>query len=159
RSSRWRSRAGIRSRRCPFSCMHLFKDTKIDFLRWRWQAIALSWAIIIAGAVMFWRVGIPLGIEFAGGTELVMQFDHEVSVDQVPPELDKGLPANGGQNSVVQAFGEAARHEVLIRLPATGGEFGENLGKVGASVQDALVKAGFGNVTRQSADIVGPAVG
>src|SRR5262249_5960519 len=63
--------------------MHLFKDTKIDFLRWRWQAIALSWVIIIAGAVMFWRVGIPLGIEFAGGTELVMQFDRDVSVDEV----------------------------------------------------------------------------
>jgi preprotein translocase subunit SecF len=139
--------------------MHLFKDTKIDFLRWRWQAIALSWAIIIAGAAMYAKVGIPLGIEFAGGTELVMQFDHEVSVDQVRMALDKGLPGDAGQNSVVQAFGEAARHEVLIRLPVTGGESSENLGKVAAGVEEALLKAGFGNVKRQSADIVGPSVG
>jgi preprotein translocase subunit SecF len=55
--------------------MHIFKNTKFNFLRWRWEAIALSWALIIAGAVMFWRVGIPLGIEFAGGTEVIEQFD------------------------------------------------------------------------------------
>src|SRR5437762_1253941 len=98
--------------------MHIFKNTNFNFLQWRWQAIALSWAIIIAGAVTYsvnakrLGSGIPLGIEFAGGTEVVEQFDQPVTVDQVRSALDKGFPG-GGQNAIVSTFGEAARHEVL----------------------------------------------
>ena len=33
--------------------MHIFKHANFDFLRYRWHAIALSWVIIIAGAVTF----------------------------------------------------------------------------------------------------------
>src|SRR5258707_321485 len=54
--------------------MHIFKDTRFDFLRWRWHAIALSWLIIIAGVVVFLTKGIPLGIEFAGGTAVILEF-------------------------------------------------------------------------------------
>ena len=63
--------------------MHIFKDTHFDFLKWRWHAIALSWIIIIAGAVVFLTKGIPLGIEFAGGTAVIVKFEQPTSVQQV----------------------------------------------------------------------------
>ena len=74
--------------------MHIFKDTNFDFLRWRWHAIALSWIIIIAGASsMISTKGIPHGVEFAGGTVVIVQFDQPVSMQQVRAALDKSFPA------------------------------------------------------------------
>src|SRR5206468_8897068 len=55
--------------------MHIFHKTNFDFLRWRWHAIGLSWVVIIAGILVLWTRGIPLGLEFAGGTEVILQFD------------------------------------------------------------------------------------
>jgi len=67
--------------------MHIFTDTNFDFLKWRWYAIALSWLIIIAGAVVLLTRGIPLGIEFAGGTSVIVQFEKDVSDEQVRSAL------------------------------------------------------------------------
>jgi preprotein translocase subunit SecF len=138
--------------------MHIFKNTNFNFLRWRWEAIALSWALILAGALMFWRVGIPLGIEFAGGTELIEQFEQPVSVDQVRSALDKGV-SGGGTNAIVQAYGDAAKHEVMIRIPSVLTESGESLSNTADTVDAALTKANLGKFTRGASNIVGPAVG
>ena len=62
--------------------MHIIQHTKFDFLRWRWHAIALSWVVIIAGLFVFFTKGIPLGLEFAGGTQVIVQFDQTTSVQQ-----------------------------------------------------------------------------
>ncbi len=75
--------------------MHIFKDTHFDFLRWRWHAIILSWIIIIAGIVTLMTKGIPLGIEFAGGTAVILEFDQTPSVQQVRSALDKSFPGGG----------------------------------------------------------------
>jgi preprotein translocase subunit SecF len=139
--------------------MHIFKDTHYNFLRWRWEAIGLSWAIIIAGAIMFARVGIPLGIEFAGGTEVIEQFSQPVSVDQVRSAIDAGLGHAAGQNAIVQTYGDPARHQIMIRVPTTLSESGEDLGKVADSVDAALRSANLGDFTRTGSNLVGPAVG
>jgi preprotein translocase subunit SecF len=139
--------------------MHIFKDTNYNFLRWRWHAIAVSWVIIIAGAVMFMRVGIPLGIEFAGGTEVIEQADQAVSVDQVRSALNEGLGRAAGQNAIVQSYGDPARHQVMIRVPSVLSESGEELGKGADAVDAALAKANIGKFTRTGSNLVGPAVG
>ena len=107
--------------------MHIFKGTNFDFLRWRWQAIALSWVIIISGAVVFMTKGIPLGIEFAGGTAVIVQFEQPVSVQQVRGALDKSFPG-GGQNIVVQTYGDPAQRQMMVRVPHVGAESGTSLG-------------------------------
>jgi preprotein translocase subunit SecF len=139
--------------------MHIFKDTKYNFLRWRFHALAVSWALILGGALMYARVGLPLGIEFAGGTEVIEQFDQPVSVDQVRSALNEGLGRTAGQNAIVQSFSDPSKHQVMIRVPQVLTEKGEEISNVAQAVDDALAKANIGKATRQGAQIVGPAVG
>ena len=138
--------------------MHIFKHTDFDFLRWRWHAIALSWVIIIAGGVTFMTKGIPLGLEFAGGTEVIAQFDQPVSVQQVRSALDKNFPA-GGQNTVVQTYGDPAQRQMMIRVPQVGAESGASLSTTATQVENALKQGGLGGFKRIGTEIVGPAVG
>jgi preprotein translocase subunit SecF len=138
--------------------MHIFKDTHFDFLRWRVHAIVLSWVIIIAGVAMFMTKGIPLGIEFAGGTAVIVKFDQPTSVQQVRQALDKSFPG-GGQNVIVQTFGDPASQQVMIRVPHVGAEQGTSLSQTKQQIVDALNKGGVGHFEEKGTQIVGPAVG
>ncbi len=138
--------------------MHIFKNTHFNFLRWRWEAIGLSWVLILAGALMFWKYSIPLGVEFAGGTEVIEQFDQTVSVDQIRTALNNNF-VGGGTYAVVQSYGDQTlHHDVMIRVPTVGAEHDANLSSIAGNVEDALRKSGM-MPTRQGANIVGPEVG
>jgi preprotein translocase subunit SecF len=138
--------------------MHIFKDTHYDFLRWRWQAIIVSWVVIIAGVAVILTKGIPKGVEFAGGTVVIERFDQSVSVQQVREALDRFYPA-GGQNTVVQATGDPSQHMVMIRVPHVGAESGTELSLSAKQVEDALDKANLGGRHREGAEIVSATVG
>jgi preprotein translocase subunit SecF len=138
--------------------MHIFKHTHFDFLRWRWHAIALSWAIIIAGAVVLFTKGIPLGIEFAGGTAVIVKFDQPVPAQNVRAALDKSFPG-GGDNVVIQSYGDAAQNMYMIRVPTVGAESGGALSSTKQQVVDALNANNVGKFTEAGTEIVGPAVG
>ena len=138
--------------------MRIFDHTNIDFLKWRWHAIALSWVIIIAGAVTFWTKGIPLGVEFAGGTVVIAQFDQPVSIQQVRGALDRSFPG-GGQNLVVQEYGTPAQHQVMVRVPTVGTESGAELGSARNIVEEALKAANLPSPTIVGTEIVGATVG
>src|SRR5690349_2407048 len=99
--------------------MHIFHNTHYNFLRWRWHALVISWAVIIAGIFVIATKGIPKGVEFAGGTVVITEFDKPTSVQQVRAALDSNFPG-GGQNVVVQAYGDAALKQVLVRVPSSG---------------------------------------
>ena len=99
--------------------MKIFKNPNYDFVRWTWPALALSWIIILAGGLFVWNKGIPLGVEFSGGTIVVIDFEQA-------PDLDKiraALPG-GGANAVVQSYGPADLRQVMIRVPDAGAESG-----------------------------------
>src|SRR5689334_498733 len=138
--------------------MYIFKNTHYNFLRWRIHALVVSWLIILAGVVTIWTKGIPQGVEFAGGTVVVNEFEQSVSVQQVREALDKNFPG-GGQNVIVQAYGDPARHQVLVRVPSSGAEAGKSLSSVAGQVNDALKKASVGTFKTVSTEIVGPTVG
>ncbi|MBI3400587.1 MAG: protein translocase subunit SecF [Acidobacteria bacterium] len=138
--------------------MHIFKNANFDFLRWRWHALAVSWIIILAGIFTIATKGIPKGVEFAGGTVVIEQFDQAVTVQQVRQALDRNYPA-GGQNTVVQTYGDPALRQVMIRVPQVGAESGAALSREAQAVEDALKKANLGTFKRQGAEIVGATVG
>jgi preprotein translocase subunit SecF len=138
--------------------MHIFKDTHYDFLRWRYHALAVSWIIIIAGIIALATKGIPKGVEFAGGTVVIAEFEQPTTVQQVRTALDANFPG-GGQNVIVQAFGAPTDKKVLVRVPFSGAEAGEALSKTKDSVVAALQKSKIGGFKVAGTEIVGPTVG
>jgi preprotein translocase subunit SecF len=135
--------------------MQILKNPHIDYLRWKWPALAVSALIIAAGLATIFTRGIPMGIEFAGGTAVVADFETEVSLDQVRDAVGSAF---GGEN-VVHSFGDPAQHQVMIRVPQVGAEAGTQLSEVVDKVMAALQSAGLPKAEIVYREAVGPAVG
>ena len=138
--------------------MQIFHNPNYNFVKWRWHAIALSWVIVLAGLLMIWQKGLPLGIEFSGGTIVIVKFDTHTDVQQVRHALDATLPG-GGENAIVQGYGDAAQNQVMIRVPTVGAESGSSLSQTADAVVAALKKASLSNPQVVGTEIVGPSVG
>ncbi len=136
--------------------MHIFKNTNFDFLRWKWHAIALSWIVILAGVGVIATKGLPRGIEFAGGTAVITQFDRPVSDQQVRAALDSKF---GGQDIIVQSYGSPSLNQVLVRVPTTGAETADAISTTKEQVMTALQAANLGTPTIVGTSIVSPTVG
>ena len=132
--------------------MHIFKNPNFDFLRWRWYAMALSAVVIAAGAAMLLTRGIPLGVEFSGGTNLIVRFSAPVTEDQIRTAL-QALPHE------VQQYGDAGANQMLIRLPQTQEEQGTNLSADVPRVEQMLKAGGLPAFKIEGTEIVGPTVG
>jgi preprotein translocase subunit SecF len=139
--------------------MHIFKNPNFNFVRWRWHALSLSWAIIIAGAIMLGVKGLPLSVEFSGGTIVIVQFDQMPTVDHVRGAMDRASVGGGGQNVVVQTYGPAESRMVMVRLAEVGAEQGTGLSKTADQVVGALTQANLGGFKVAGTQIVGPVVG
>jgi preprotein translocase subunit SecF len=136
--------------------MHIFKNTHYDFLRWRWHAVVLSWVVILAGVAVIATKGLPRGIEFAGGTAVITQFDHEVATEQVRAALEKTF---GGQNVIIQSYGDPSAHQVLSRVPQSGAESADSISSTKDAVTAALRAANLGEFSIVGTEIVSPTVG
>src|SRR5689334_7788427 len=135
--------------------MQIFHNPNYNFIRWRWHAIGLSAAVIIAGAVMIATRGVPLGIDFSGGTLVRVQFEQQVNEDQVRRALDS-IPGD----KVVQQFGPVADRQIMIRLPLDqSAEQGTSLEQGARRVEEALQKAGLPKFEILVRDLVGPVIG
>jgi len=93
--------------------MELFKDTNIDFLGVKWICIAGSCILILIGVVSIMaHGGLRLGIDFSGGTQIVLKFNSHPE----PGKIEKILkPLNIGLEGV-QRYDEPSKDEVLIRV-------------------------------------------
>ena len=137
--------------------MHIFTNPNYNFLRWRWHAVALSWVVILAGLFVIYTRGLPKGIEFAGGTSVIMQFDQTPSVETVRDALNKNYPG-GGQDAIVQSYGDPSLRQVMVRVPQVGAEQGASLSARAQAIEQALQKAGLKPMV-VGTEIVGPSVG
>jgi preprotein translocase subunit SecF len=136
--------------------MQIFHNANYDFIRWRWHALILSSVIIIGGfALSLARGGVPLGIDFSGGTLVVLNFQQPVHEDAVRQALDS-LPGE----KVVQQYGDPSAHEVMIRLPQVkDAERGFNLEEGAKGAIDAIQKAGLPKFEIVRTEVVGPVIG
>ena len=89
--------------------MRLFGKTNIDFMSKRRYWYMVSAAVILAGLASVAIKGLHFGIDFLGGTELVVRFQHDVEISDVRAAMQQG----GVQNAEIKSFG--ARSEILIR--------------------------------------------
>lgn len=133
--------------------MHIFKNANFNFLRWRWQAMGLSLLVIAAGLFVILTRGIPLGVEFSGGTNLIVRFSAPVSEDQIRGAL-QAVPHE------VQQYGEPGANQMLIRLPQTEQVEQElDLSADVSRVQQMLQASGLPSFKLEGTEIVGPTVG
>lgn len=134
--------------------MALFKQPRIDFVARRWQAFGLSALVIVAGiVVLFTRGGLPLGIDFSGGSLIVLQFEEPTGEGAVRDALASV------EEKVVQQYGDAGDNEVLVRLPLAGPEVGASLEAGANEVVDALRASSLGEFEVISQELVGPVIG
>ncbi len=133
--------------------MRLFGETHFDILGMRRWAAMLSCAVILISIGSLVIQGGPrLGIDFAGGSQIVVQFADPVDLN----ELRQALAAQGLEGSQIQEF--EGEREVLIRTPRV--EEGEELAVVESisSALDVVDPAPAGFEGRMDLNTVGVAV-
>ena len=135
--------------------MRIFTQPNYDFIKWRFHALALSAVILVAGvATIVARGGLPLGIDFSGGTAVVLEFAQPVTIDAVRQSL--GPLAD---QAVVQQIGADEERQVMVRLPLVAGPEQQDLIAGESRVEAAVRGANLGEFIVVSRDIVGPVVG
>jgi preprotein translocase subunit SecF len=136
--------------------MQIFKTPNYNFIKWRWHALILSALVIIVGVgLMIARGGLPLGIDFSGGTQIVIKFSQAVSQSMVLSAID-GIPGE----KVVQQYDDPADNSWLIRLPQIEGvEQGTSLEQGANQVVAALQAAGLPKFEVIGTEFVGPVIG
>jgi preprotein translocase subunit SecF len=136
--------------------MRILANKNFNFIRWRWHAIVLSLAVVGAGVFAITsRGGLPLGIDFSGGTLMLLQFEQPTGESVVRSAL-----ASVAKESVVQQTGGAGQNQIMVRLPMIEGvETARNIEDGARLVEDTLRKANIGNFTILQKDIVGPVIG
>ena len=91
--------------------MRLIGKTNIDFMGKRYFWYAVSAAVILTGMVSLFVKGLNYGIDFLGGTELVVRFTQGVDVGDVRSAMDKA----GFRKAEIKTFGSV--RDLLIRTP------------------------------------------
>ena len=93
--------------------MEFFRNPNIDFLGKKWYFLAFSLVFSVAGvfSMLFWH-GIPLGIDFRGGTLVEMKFSHKPDDNAIRAAMDRA----GLHHARIQSLLEGNANEVLIDL-------------------------------------------
>lgn len=93
--------------------MELFRNPNIAFLKYKWYFLAFSLVFTLAGilSMIFWH-GVPLGVDFRGGTIITVKFAHTPDDSVIRSALDRA----GLRDAKIQRFGQAAGNEVLLSL-------------------------------------------
>ncbi|HUJ13707.1 MAG TPA: protein translocase subunit SecF [Thermoanaerobaculia bacterium] len=88
--------------------MQIFVNTKYDFVKYRFYAVAFSLVWVIVGVGFYMKHGINWGIDFSGGADIVLKFQGQ------PPlaRLRADFP-----NATIQQYDKPEAHAILIRLP------------------------------------------
>lgn len=136
--------------------MDILSKANYDFIRWRWHAIGLSLAIILAGVGMAVTKGLPLGIDFSGGTIVILKFEQPIAEDQVRSALRASMPGE----HVVQTYGDPAAREIMVRVPEVlGTDQGLGLEQNAKAVVAAVTNANLGKFEVISQELVGAVIG
>jgi len=124
-----------------FTLAQRFKNfldaVEIDFVSKRYVAAALSTIMVLSSWVLFVVLQPNWGIDFTGGTEIVVQFEEAVDIAEVRAALV--APPLNLSNDAVQQRGSSSKNEFAIRIQDP--KFG--MEELVVEVREKLV-AGFG---------------
>ncbi len=133
--------------------MELIKPgTNFDFIRFRWIALGISWALIAIGIFSLIVHGGPnYGIDFSGGIMVHLRFPQPQSLNDIRHALDS-VNLN---DATIQDFGSAGT-EFLVRLPVTSSE---TKGITDTMTQALQQQFGKDHFELLRVELVGPRVG
>ena len=140
--------------------------TNIDFLGHRRICLTLSLVLITVGIGFAVVKGVPLGIDFVGGTEIQLLFDDDVSTSEAA--IRDVVRSAGFSDGTVVRFGEEGVNEYLIRFKADpevaaveGAE--QPLDGLASNTRiiqlEKVIRSSIGGFTEQRVEFVGPRVG
>jgi preprotein translocase subunit SecF len=94
--------------------VELFHDPKIDWLGKKWYFLGFSLIFSVAGllSIFLWH-GLPLDVDFRGGTVVRVKFDQKPDADRIRSAMNK---AGLRDARIQQPYGPADNNEVLITL-------------------------------------------
>jgi preprotein translocase subunit SecF len=129
--------------------------TNIDFIgKWKICVCISSAIILISLVAAFPQVrGIKLGLDFAGGVEMLVRFPAGMKADE--GMIRSAVTSVGAKDPAVVRFSEGDAQDFLVRFQSeTTGEKGELVD----TIRDALTQQ-VGKAEIQRVDFVGPRVG
>ena len=97
--------------------------------------------------------GLPLGIDFSGGTLVIVEFEQSTTEGAVRDAL------SAIEEKDVQQFGAVTENQVLVRLPQSGPEQGASLEEGANAVRAALDQSDLGVFEVINQELVGPLIG
>jgi preprotein translocase subunit SecF len=91
--------------------VEFFRNTNIDFLGYKWYFLSFSLVFSVAGilSMLFWH-GIPLGVDFKGGTKVYVNFADPPNDKDIRAALDKA----GLNRAVIQHLSGAETKNGLV---------------------------------------------
>ncbi len=98
--------------------MELLANTHIDFMKYRKVFVSLSIVVSIFCLVLLFTGSINLGIDFAGGTQLIVRFQEPHEIDELRDLLDGIFE----EAPMIQRFGDTEDNEVIIKTRLIEGE-------------------------------------
>ena len=129
-------------------------NARANVTRWRWHALALSLCVVGAGMATVITRGVPLGIDFAGGTLAVVEFARDgVTEEQIRTAVSP-LPGD----EIVQRYGDPADRQFLIRLPL-GSSGDHDLDSTIQQIAEALRTSGLPEFTFEQRELVSAIIG
>jgi preprotein translocase subunit SecF len=139
--------------------VELFRTTNIDWLGKKWYFLGFSLIFSVAGvlSILFWH-HIPLGVDFKGGTHVLVAFNQTPNEDHIRQAFDRA----GVHDFTIQRISDPsgnAVNKVVIALPESSAtDTAHDAGRKGVenALSDNYHDSGF---TIEQVDIVGPTAG
>ena len=115
--------------------MEFFRDTQIDFMKYRkWWMIVSVVFVLLGISALFSHERLNLGIDFAGGTQITLKFKEQPDVEG----LRRILAGAGLDDAQIQRFGDEGANEVIIKTPVIEGSEEGSLDTVNAALDAEL---------------------
>jgi preprotein translocase subunit SecF len=139
--------------------MEILKNPNFDFLGKTRYFVAASVLVVVAGLAFMLSQNVYLGknpkgygVEFSGGTQLILKFSQTPATDKIRDAVTTVAPG-----AVIQSYGPPASNQVLVRI---GGVTEADLTGPAERALKALAASYAENpVLESSSEIVGPIVG
>ncbi|NOQ31315.1 MAG: protein translocase subunit SecF [Helicobacteraceae bacterium] len=130
--------------------MEIFKyRSPRNFMEYSKKSLSISLVLVVISLTLLFTKGLNLGVDFAGGTLVQVQYKADAPIDQMRDKLKTSPTFNG---SSITEFGSP--NEVIIRFKTSSKDIQND---VGDEIRSIL--QGTGDFEIRRVDIVGPKVG